>query len=71
MSSHAADDAAGVTWPRRNLEAESCWRQRCRGDLAAARCRCRVMLATMRPSHAGIGVAEVTWPRRDIGAESC
>jgi hypothetical protein len=56
MLSHASDNAA-----------KSC----CRGDLAAVRSRCRVILATMLPSHAGDDAAEVTWPRRDIDAESC
>jgi hypothetical protein len=35
MSSHAGDGATGVTWPRRDVDAESCWR----------RC-CQVMLVT-------------------------
>jgi hypothetical protein len=30
LSSHAHDDAAGATWPRRDVAAESCWRQCCR-----------------------------------------
>jgi hypothetical protein len=49
MPSHDGDDAA-----------ESCWRRRCRGDLAVVRYRCRVMLATMLLSHAGDGAVEVT-----------
>jgi hypothetical protein len=28
------DDTAGVTWPRRDVDAESCWRQCCRVMLA-------------------------------------
>jgi hypothetical protein len=60
MLSHASDGAA-----------ESCWRWRCRGDLAATRCRCRVVLAMVLSSHADDGAAEVTWLRRDIDAESC
>jgi hypothetical protein len=39
--------------------------------LAAARCRCRVMLAFLLSSHVGDGIAEVTWPRHDVDAESC
>jgi hypothetical protein len=39
--------------------------------LVAARCRCRVMLATKLPSHASNGTAEATWLWHDIGAESC
>jgi hypothetical protein len=30
LLSHAGDDAAGVTWLRRDVDAESCWRQCCR-----------------------------------------
>jgi hypothetical protein len=29
LSSHAHDDAAGVTWPRLEVDAESSWRQCC------------------------------------------
>jgi hypothetical protein len=79
LPSDAGNGATGVTWPQCDVEVESCsrgavescWRRRWRGDLAAARCRCRVMLATMLPSHAGDGATEATWPRRDINAESC
>jgi hypothetical protein len=35
-SSHADDDAAEVTWPRRDVEAESFWKQCCRVCLATA-----------------------------------
>jgi hypothetical protein len=55
MPSHVGDNVA-----------ESYSRQRCRGDLAAARCRCRVMLVTMLPSHAHDDTTEKTWPRRDV-----
>jgi hypothetical protein len=79
LSSHAGDDAVGVTWPRRDVDGDSCWRQCCRvmlattlsGDLAVARCRCRVMLATKLPSHEGNDAVGATWPRRDVDAESC
>jgi hypothetical protein len=60
MSCHASDDAA-----------ESCWQQRCRGNLAAAQCICRVMLVTMLSSHIGDGAAGATWPRCDENVESC
>jgi hypothetical protein len=60
MSSHTGDDAA-----------KSCWRRCCWGDLAAARCRCQVMLATVLLSHAGDDVIRVTWPQREVDAESC
>jgi hypothetical protein len=39
--------------------------------LVVARCRYRVMIATVLPSYASDGTTEVTWPRRDIGVESC
>jgi hypothetical protein len=65
LSSHAGDDAAKATWPLRDIEAESCWRGaaesysrwRCRGDLAATRCKCLVMLVTMLLSHVDDGTA--------------
>jgi hypothetical protein len=45
LLSHTGDNAAEATWLRRDVDAESC-RQRCyQGDLAAVRCRCRVMQA--------------------------
>jgi hypothetical protein len=34
MLSHASDGAAGVTSLRCDVDAESCWRWRCQGDLA-------------------------------------
>jgi hypothetical protein len=50
---HPSDGATEATWPRSNIDVESCWRQcwlwHCRGDLATMRCRCRVMLVTMLP----------------------
>jgi hypothetical protein len=58
--SHAGDGAS-----------ESCCRRRCWSDLAVARCRCRVMLATMLLSHDGNVAVEVTWSHCDVGAESC
>jgi hypothetical protein len=27
LSSHAGDDVARATWPRHDVDAESCWRQ--------------------------------------------
>jgi hypothetical protein len=77
--SHAGDGAIGATWPRRDVDVETCWRQCCRvmlamvlpGDMATVPCRCRVMLATMLLRHAGEGTAGATWPRGDIDAESC
>jgi hypothetical protein len=68
LLSHASDDASEATWLRHDINvescwhgvAESCWRRCCRGDLAAAQCRCQFMLATMLPSHTG-----------DIDVESC
>jgi hypothetical protein len=60
MPSHATDNAT-----------KSSWQRRCQGDLATARCRCRVMLMTILLSHAGDGAAKVTWPQHDVDAESC
>jgi hypothetical protein len=71
LPSHASDAAARETWPPRDVDAESCWRWRCQGNLVMARCRCRVMLVTMLLSQDGDGATEVTWSRRDVGAESC
>jgi hypothetical protein len=50
LPSHASDGTTEVTWPWRDVGAESCWRWFCRVDLVVARCRCRVMLATLLPS---------------------
>jgi hypothetical protein len=36
LSSHVGDDVAEETWPRRDVDAESCWRHCYRGDLATA-----------------------------------
>jgi hypothetical protein len=71
LPSHTGDDVAGATWPRRDVDAESCWRRRCWGNLAVARCRCRVMLVIMLSSHAGNSAAGATWLQRDVDAESC
>jgi hypothetical protein len=48
LLSHAADGAAGATWPRRDVDVGSCWRQ----------C-CRVMLATALPGRHGRGAMEM------------
>jgi hypothetical protein len=53
MSSHAGDGASRSTWPRRDVEAESCWRRCCRGDLATVRYRCQVMPAMALPRQLG------------------
>jgi hypothetical protein len=42
LPSHAGDGVAEATWPRRDVDVESCWRQ----------C-CRVMLATALPGRLG------------------
>jgi hypothetical protein len=60
LLSHAGDGAVGVTWPRHDVDVDSCWRWRCWGDLAAALHRCRVMLAMVLSSHAGDGTTEST-----------
>jgi hypothetical protein len=59
MPSHTGDSAT-----------ESCWRLHCLDDLAAMRCRCRVMLAIVLLSRAGDGAVEATWPCRDVDVES-
>jgi hypothetical protein len=53
-----------------NSAAESCWRWLYRGNGAATRYRCRVMLATVLLSHAGNGAIKATWPRHDVDVES-
>jgi hypothetical protein len=81
LPSHASNGAVEVTWLWRNVDAESCWRWYCRGNLATARCWCRVMLAMMLPrrlgrdamsvpSHASDGPDEATWPWRDVAADN-
>jgi hypothetical protein len=42
LSSHARDGTTKVTWPRRDVDAESCWRW-----------RYRVMLAVVLPGQLG------------------
>jgi hypothetical protein len=79
LLSHSGDGTAGATWPRCDVDAESCWRHYCQGMLATAllgdwgvvRCRCRVMLVTILPSHAGDGGAGATRPQHDVDSESC
>jgi hypothetical protein len=71
LLSHAGDGAAEVTWPRRDVDVESCWRRHCRGDLAVMRCRCRVMLTMVLPSHIDYGAVEAIWLRHDVDAEPC
>jgi hypothetical protein len=36
LPSHAGDDAVGATWPQRDVDAESCWRQHGQGNLVTA-----------------------------------
>jgi hypothetical protein len=55
LPSHANDGATGVTWLRRDVYVESCWQRRCLGDLVAAQCICRVMLATALLGRLGRG----------------
>jgi hypothetical protein len=70
LLSHAGDDVTGATWPRRNVDTESCWRW----------C-CQVMLVTMLSgrlgrgamkmlSHGGDDAARATWPRRVVAIKS-
>jgi hypothetical protein len=84
LLSHTDDGAAGATWPRRNVDVESCWqrccrvmlaiescwRQRCRDDLVMARYRGQAILVTVLSSHAGDGAARVTWPRCNVDVKS-
>jgi hypothetical protein len=62
MLSLAGDDAMSKPSHADDGAVESCWRWHCRGDLAVAKCRCRVMLTTVPPSHVDDGTTEVTWP---------
>jgi hypothetical protein len=71
LPSHASDGAAEATWPHRDVGAESCWRRRCWGNLAAVRCRGRVTLAMVLLSHASDDTAGATWPQCDVDVESC
>jgi hypothetical protein len=58
----AGDGVVRMTWPRRDVDVESCWRL----------C-CRVMLAIVLPRHAGDGdgAAGAIWLWRDVDVESC
>jgi hypothetical protein len=44
LLSHAGDGATESTWPRHNVDIESCWRRYCRD-----------MLATVLPGRLGRG----------------
>jgi hypothetical protein len=65
LSSHASDDATGVTWPQCDVDVESCWWRCCRVMLTTAIpgrfCHDAMYMsshATMvLPSHAGDGAA--------------
>jgi hypothetical protein len=71
LLSHAGDGAAEATGPQRDGDAESCWRQHCRGDLAMGRCRCRVMIAMVLLSYASDGATVMTWLQRNVDDKSC
>jgi hypothetical protein len=71
LSSHAGDGPAVATLPWHDVDAKLTWRRHCRGNLAAARCRCLVMLVIMLPSHAGDGTAGVTCLQHSVDAKSC
>jgi hypothetical protein len=60
LLSHAGDNTA-----------ESCWRRRYRRDLAAARCRYQVMLATVLLGQLGHGAMYMPSHAGDNAAESC
>jgi hypothetical protein len=62
LPSQAHYGVVGVTWPWRDVNAESCWRLCYQSNLGATRCRCQVILARMLPSHASEGTAGATWP---------
>jgi hypothetical protein len=47
LPSHAGDGAVGATWPRRGVNAKSCWQQCCRVMLAMA-LQLKVVLAVVR-----------------------
>jgi hypothetical protein len=57
MLSHASNNATGVTWPYRDVDAESCWWRCCRANSVVMRCKCRVIQVMMLQSHAGDGAA--------------
>jgi hypothetical protein len=70
LLSHAGNDDAEVTWPRRDADVKSCWRQCCQVMMAMPLPRqlgrgtmqmlshvgCRVMLATALPRQLGYGM---------------
>jgi hypothetical protein len=60
LPSHAGDDDAGVTWPRCDVDVESCSRQ----------CS-RVMLMMMLPKRLGCGVMWMPSHADDNAADSC
>jgi hypothetical protein len=60
LPSHAGDGTVEVTWPRRDVDVESCWRQ----------CY-QVMLATMLPRRLGRDTMLMPNHAGDNAAESC
>jgi hypothetical protein len=68
---HADDSATGATWPRRDVDVESCWRRFGRVMLATALPGRFGRDVMYMPSHASDGAAGATWPWRDVDVESC
>jgi hypothetical protein len=60
MPSHAGEGTARVTWLRRDVDVESCWRQ-----------SCRVMLAKALSGRLDRGVMSIPSQVGDSAAESC
>jgi hypothetical protein len=60
LSSHAGNGAAGATWPRRDVNVESCWRW-----------RCRVMLVMALPGRLGYDAMSMLSHAGDGATESC
>jgi hypothetical protein len=61
LSSHASNDAAGKTWPRCDVDVESCWRQCCRVKLATTLLGRHDRDKMYMPCHASDDAVGVNW----------
>jgi hypothetical protein len=66
LPSHAGDCATEVTWPRCNVNAESCWRPCCRVILVMA-LQLKVVLAMVRLCSPRDWSIEVLPHREEVG----
>jgi hypothetical protein len=66
LPSHARDNAVEVTWPWRDVDAESCWQQCCRVMLSMA-LQLNVVLAMVRLRRPRDRSIEVLMHHEEVG----